>query len=115
MSIFEEVKAKIKAGEIDEAMSIAMSQALKLEIVTCLSEVERQPSPPYLRTFIDLLDNEIEYQVSEQMMNDSSYNYIQQVHLEQMERGNERILKNIESLQKMFSLLNQTLSQLPDN
>ena len=115
MSILEEIKAKIKAGEIDEAMSIAISEAMKLEIITSVSEVEPQISPPYLRTFIDLLKNEIEYQMSDQLLNHNSSNYIQKVHLEQVQQGNERILKNVESLQKMFSVLNHTLSELPEN
>ena len=55
----------------------------------------------------------MEYQVSEQLVNNSAYNYVKQVHLEQVEQGNERILKNVESLQKMFSMLNQNLSELP--
>ena len=113
MSILEEIKAKIKAGEINEAMSMAISEALKLEIVTSLSEVEQQPSTNYLRTLINLFGNEMEYQVSEQLINNSAYNYVKQVHLEQVEQGNERILKNVESLQKMFSMLNHNLSELP--
>ena len=113
MTILEEIKAKIRAGEINEAMSMAISEALKLEIVTSLSEIERQPSTNYLRTFINLLENEMEYQVSEQLISNSAYNYVKQVHLEQVEQGNERILKNVESLQKMFSMLSHNLSELP--
>ncbi len=113
MSILEEIKAKIKAGEINEAMSMAISEALKLEIVTSLSEVEQQPSTNYLRTLINLLGNEMEYQVSEPLISNSAYNYVKQVHFEQVEQGNERILKNVESLQKMFSMMNDNLSELP--
>ena len=54
MTILEEIKAKIKAGEINEAMSMAISEALKLEIVTSLSEIEQQSSTKYLRTLINL-------------------------------------------------------------
>jgi ABC-type Zn uptake system ZnuABC Zn-binding protein ZnuA len=115
MSKLEEVKAKIQAGELSDAMSIAISEAMKLEIVTFLSENEDQPSPPYLRTLIDLLDNEIEYQISEQLMNNNFYNQIKQVHVEQVQQANERILKNVESLQKMFSLLNNSLKEIPQN
>jgi hypothetical protein len=112
MSRLEEVKAKIKAGELSDAMSLALSEAMKLEIVTFMSENEKQDSPLYLRTLIDLLENEIEYQISEQLMNNSFYNQIKEVHVEQVQQANERILKNVESLQKMFSLLQKSLAEI---
>lgn len=115
MDMLETIKNKIKAGEINEAMSMAISEAMKLEIITSLSDASQQISSPYLRTFIDLLNNEVEYQISEELMNDSIYNNIKEIHNEQMHEGNERILKNIESLQKMFSMLNQTLADLPES
>lgn len=113
--MLEEVKAKIKTGEINEAMAIAFSQAIKLEIVTCISEGEKILSSTRLRTLIDLLNNEIDYQISEDLINNNSYNKFKQIHHSQVEQGNERIIKNVESLQKMFSVLNQTLSDLPKN
>lgn len=115
--MLEEIKAKIREGKIDEAMAIAMSEALKLEIVTSLSdsEIGKSSNSVYLRTFIDLLNNRIDYQISEDMLNNSAYNQIKEIHFEQVQQGNERIVKNLENLQKMFSVLKNTLSDLPEN
>jgi hypothetical protein len=112
MSILEEVKAKIKAGEINEAMSMAMSEVMKLEIITSLSDVNEKLSSPHLCTVIDLLENEIDYQISEELISNDLYEQIKQIHHQQVQQGNERILKNVESLQKMFSMLNYTCSDL---
>lgn len=113
--MLEEIKAKIKHGEIDEAMSMTFSEVMKLEIITSVSDVNEKLSSPYLCTVIDLLENEIDCQISEELISDELYEQIKQIHNQQVQQGNERILKNVESLQKMFSMLNKTLSDLPQS
>lgn len=108
--MFVDIKSKIQAGEINEAMIMAITEAMKLEIITSISNSDQQSSSPYIRTFIDLLENEIEYQISEELIDDNHYHQIKEIHHEQMLKGNEIILNNIKSIQKMFSILNETSS-----
>lgn len=109
MNTLTEIKEKIKAGEIDEAMTMAMAKAMKLEIITFVDDANKQPSPPYLRTIIDLLENEIEHQISEDLINHSSYEKLKQIHDLEVQKGNERILQNIESIQKLFTMIKKNI------
>jgi hypothetical protein len=105
MSKIEEVKAKIRNGDIDEAMAIAMSEALKLEIVTSSSENSQPSQAIHLRTVIDLLENEIENELGESFGNTANNNNIEKIHFQEVETAHQKILQNIQSLQKMFSLI----------
>ena len=111
MSKIEEVKAKIRNGEIDEAMAIAMSEALKLEIVTSSSENAEPSNSIYFRSIIDLLENEIENELGESFGNSQANNHIEKIHFQEVETAHQKILQNIQSLQQMFSLI-QNNSQL---
>ncbi len=111
MSKIEEVKAKIKAGEINEAMSMAMAEAMKIEVVTTLAEEDKQPSNVYLRTLIDLLQNEIDNEFGESFTNNRNASQVEKLHFQEVEIAHGRILQNIQSLQKMFALLQDNLDK----
>lgn len=111
MSTIEEVKAKIKAGEINEAMSMAMAEAMKIEVVTTLVEEEKSPSTVYFRTLIDLLQNEIDNEFGESFSTHQNAVQIQKLHFQEVEIAHERILQHIQSLQKMFVLLQDNLEK----
>ncbi len=105
MSKIEEVKAKIRAGEINEAMSIAMAESMKIEVLTTLSEEEGQSSTVYFRTLIDLLQNEIDNEFSESFAENKTAKQVEKIHFHEVEIAHETILKNIQSLQQMFEIL----------
>lgn len=100
MSKIEEVKAKIRNGEIEEAMSIAMSEVMKIEIVTTTNEENNSTS---CRTFIDLLHNEIDHELGDAQ--------VENLHFQEVEKAHEKILQNAQSLQKMFGILQQNLDK----
>lgn len=112
--MIEDIKTKIKNGQINEAMAEAITEAMKIEIVTCLLDENQQPSNASIRSVIDLLNNEIDYQISEELIDDNFASQIKKIHHQQMLEANERMVKNIESLQTMFSMINNTLSDLSD-
>lgn len=119
MTAIEEFKAKIKAGEMFEALTLAMSEAIELNITTWVSSSnldfpEDEPQPGYrLRTSINLIDGKMENEIGSEFLGNSDYEKIQQLHLEQVKQGREILLRNLESLQKMFVILTETLSELP--
>lgn len=119
MTAIEEFKAKIKAGEMFEALTLAMSEAIELNITTWVSSSnldfpEDEPQPGYrLRTSINLIDCKMENEIGSEFLGNSDYEKIQQLHLEQVKQGREILLRNLESLQKMFVILTETLSELP--
>ncbi|BAQ60233.1 hypothetical protein GM3708_639 [Geminocystis sp. NIES-3708] len=102
MSKIEEVKAKIRNGEIEEAMAMAMSEVMKIEIVTTTNDQNNSSSSSY-RTFIDLLQNEIEHDLGE--------NQVENLHFQEVEKAHEKILQNAQSLQKMFNILQTNISE----
>jgi len=115
----EEFKAKIKAGEIFEALTLAMSQAIELEITTWVgsSATIINDSPPQpgsrIRTRMNLLNGQMENEVGSQFIGNGPYQELQKFHQAQVKQGCQMILQNLESLQKMFVVLNRTRSLLP--
>lgn len=99
MSKIEEVKAKIRDGDIDQAMAIAMSEALKIEIVTSSSQDGN------FRSTVNLLENEIEHELGNSL--GDNCDQIKKLHFQEVGNANQRILQNIQSLQTMFNLLQE--------
>ena len=101
MSKIEEVKAKIKEGKLDEAMAMAMVEAMKLEIITTSTNQDNSSS---CRTLIDLLENEIEHELGD--------NRLEKFHFSQVEQAHGQMLQNVQSLQKMFTFLQKNMDKL---
>lgn len=108
MTSSEEFKQAIKAGNINEAFLVAMSNAPALNITTRIIKNGSNPQQPqtdnYLRTEIDLIEGKIENEISEQFTGDR-YREIKQFHLEQVTQGHQTIQHNLISLQRMFQLM----------
>ncbi len=119
MTTIEEFREKIKAGEIADALALAMSESMELKITTWVSSDSQsldseEPPPGYrLRTRINILEGEVENEIGSELIGKEAYAELQQLHLEQVEQSREIVLKNLESLQKMMVVLTNTLSELP--
>lgn len=115
MSAIEQFKEKIKAGEVYEALTLAMSEAIELKITTHISssDITDKESNSYLRTKINLVDGKIENEVGSELIGNEYYNEILDFHLDQVKEGRHILINNLDSLQKMFVILTNTLSQLP--
>ena len=103
MSNIEEVKEKIKQGKLDEAMAMAMIEAMKLEIVTTNSNPD---NPSSCRTFINVLENEIKHELG-----DSS---LENFHFSEVEKAHSKILQNVQSVKNMFTLLQENVEKLSE-
>ncbi|MDJ0532760.1 MAG: hypothetical protein QNJ70_09730 [Xenococcaceae cyanobacterium MO_207.B15] len=121
MTAIEEFKEKIQAGEIYDALSIAMSEAIELKITTWVASSETDnlddgAKPGYrMRTRINLADGEVENEIGREFASNPAYEELQKLHLEQVQQGREIILNNLASLQKMFVMLNDTMAQVPQS
>ena len=117
MSATEEFKQKILAGEIFEALTLAMSEATELEVTTWVSKTpgdDQQPQPgDYLRTRVNLVGGEIENEIGSRFVNSEVDKELLELHLQQVKEGHQTVLNNLESLQKMFVVLTSILSDLP--
>lgn len=119
MTAMKEFRDKIEAGEIFEALTLAMSEAVELKITTWVAtaDLENRPDrsqPGYrLHTRINLVNGEVENEIGSEFVNNPNYAQLQQLHLEQVQQGRETLIKNIESLQAMFTIFNETFPEMP--
>ena len=121
MSSREDFKQAIRKGNINEAFSIAMSNAPELSITTKIITAEgeeqqvnssKSGADNYLRTNINLIEGKIENEIGEKLTGDR-YSEIKQFHMRQVEEGHQTIQHNLVSLQKMFHLMS-TFQQQAD-
>ena len=120
MTPLEEFKAKVRAGELYEALAIAMSEAIELKITTVIADSQEQlledaSQPGYrMRTRINIVDGEVENEIGKEFINNPAYTELQQFHFEQIKQGREILLNNLANLQSMFAMLQDTQSELTE-
>jgi hypothetical protein len=120
MTPLEEFKEKIKAGEMFDALAIAMSESIELNITTWVASSEDQQldetsQPGYrMRTRINLVDGEVDNEVGREFASNPAYAELQKLHMEQVKQGREILLNNLASLQSMFVMLNDTQSTMAE-
>jgi hypothetical protein len=123
MTTSDDFKEQLKAGKIVDALSLALGQAVELEITTWVSSANSDPntstqkdSPTAdcrIRTRINIMDGDIDNEVGSQFIGNGPYTELQQFHRAQVQEGPQMIQHNLENLQQLFSVLTSTLSQLP--
>ncbi len=113
MTSSEDFKQAIRAGNIQEAFLVAMSNAPELNITTKIitaqgdqHQVDNNQSQGdnSLRTHISLIEGKVENEIGEKLTGDR-YSEIKQFHIEQVTQGHQTIQHNLISLQKMFQLM----------
>lgn len=116
MTAMTEFKEKIKAGEFLDALTLAMGEAVELEITTWVSSEDdaaagNRPQPNHrLRTRLNLIDGEIENEIGSEFIHNPGYAELQQLHLEQVQQSRDTLIRNLESLQTMFTIFNNTFT-----
>ncbi len=123
MTAIEEFKQKIRTGQLFDAFALAVSEAVELKITTWVSSsnIETQSilaqdepfSESCLRTRINLVNGEVENEIGRDIIGNKDYAELQKLHQEQVQQGRDTLLKNLESLQQMFVVINSTLKDLP--
>lgn len=113
MAASDEFKALLRAGKFADALTLALSESIEIEITTWVSSETEEFSPSRrLRTRINLVEGEIENELGRELISNGVYANLQQFHLEQVQAGRQTLLRNLASLQEIFGGLNNTLSQL---
>ncbi len=123
MTSSEDFKQAIRAGNIQEAFLVAMSNAPELNITTKIVTAEgnqhqidgnRSQGDNSLRTHISLIEGKVENEIGEQLTGDR-YSEIKQFHIEQVTQGHQTIQRNLISLQKMFQLMSTFQQQTSED
>jgi hypothetical protein len=124
MAISDDFKAQLKAGKIVDALTLALGEAVELEITTWVSSSKNsedknsiaaeKPAPDCrMRTRMNIVDGAIDNEVGSRFIGNGPYTELRQFHMEQVQQGREIIQQNLENLQQLFTVLTSTLSQLP--
>lgn len=120
MAASNEFRQYLKEGKVVDALTLALGEAIELEITTWVSTDESpatsEPSPgSRMRTRINLVDGDINNEVGSQFIGSGPYTELRDFHLQQVQEGRDIIKQNLESLQQMFVLLARTVERLPKN
>lgn len=123
MTTSDDFKEQLKAGKIIDALTLALGQAVELEITTWVSSANsdsktsaeaNQSSPDRrMRTRLNIVDGNIDNEVGSQFIGNGPYTELQQFHRLQVQEGAQMIQQNLQNLQQLFAVLTSTLSQLP--
>lgn len=116
--IESEFKQAIRAGKIEEAFLVAMSNAPELNITTKIITAEGKDvegsQNNYLHTHINLIEGKIENEIGEKLIGDR-YSEIKQFHMQQVTQGHQTIQQNLISLQRMFQLMSSFKQQASEH
>jgi hypothetical protein len=122
MTTSDDFKQQLKAGKIIDALTLALGEAVELEITTWVSSAksdsntpkESAPSPEScIRTRINIVDGDINNAVGSEFIGNGPYTELQQFHKNQVQDAPQMIQHNLENLQQLFSVLTSTITQLP--
>ena len=123
MTTSDDFKEQLKAGKIADAITLALGQAVELEITTWVSssnsedktsiEADQPPADCRMRTRLNIVNGDIDNEVGTQFIGNGPYTELRQFHMEQVQEGPQMIQQNLENLQELFTVLTTTLSRLP--
>jgi hypothetical protein len=122
MSSSDDFKEALSAGNIGKALTIALGEAVELEITTWVSETPppgseqseefNKPRPgSRMHTRINIVDGDIENEVGREFL-DGPYAELRDFHLKEVDKGMGIIRQNLENLQQLFITLSETLQDL---
>ncbi|HBE16925.1 MAG TPA: hypothetical protein DEG17_11765 [Cyanobacteria bacterium UBA11149] len=111
MASSDDFRAKLKAGNITEALTLALTEAARLKITTQVisgvedgAENQAQPGNR-LQTQINAIEGAIENEIGDKFLGNGPYRELLQFHQEQVAQSHLLIQHNLQSLQKLFDVL----------
>ncbi|HEY9669201.1 MAG TPA: hypothetical protein V6C91_20485 [Coleofasciculaceae cyanobacterium] len=123
MATSDEFKQQLKAGKIVDALTLALGEAVELEITTWVSsannsdaqssEADQPSADSRMRTRMNIVDGAIDNEVGSRFIGNGPYTELRQFHMEQVYQGRQIIQQNLENLQQLFTVLTTTLTQMP--
>ncbi len=109
MVLNPELRAKIQASEIFEALNIAMSETVELEVTTWLDcsdldRLDRSSLGHRLHTRLSLLDGTIDHEIDLKLIDNPAYRELQRWHIKQVKQRQDSLIDNLASLGKMRNI-----------
>ena len=105
----QEFQAKLQAGQIHEALALAIQSASELDITTRMTEdlpSHRAVGSEYLRTKINLLTGNVENEVGKQIVTDNNnYLKLQQLHIDRVADSHRLVCSYLHQLEAILTAL----------
>lgn len=122
MAASDEFKQALKDERLQDALEIAIAEAIELEITTwvCVANpYNTHPDTPTpqlpghrMRTRINLVEGDIETEIGGQFVGNGAYTDLRDFHIRQIEDSRDVVNENLDNLEQMVAMLARTLQQL---
>lgn len=122
MAVSDKFKQALKEGKIEEALQLALGEAIELEITTWVraanpynanQQIPDNSLPGHrMRTRINIVEGEINTEVGSHFLGNGPYTELRQFHVNQIEESRNVLQQNLESLQQLFVVLADSMKQL---
>ena len=123
MAASDKFKDELQNNNFVGALKTALNEAIELEIVTWVVPAEQdnlgQDTPEnalpghLMRTRINLVDGDIDNEIGSHFVGSGPYTELRQFHLEQVQKGQDIIQKNLTNLKQLFEILVEKIHGLP--
>ena len=123
MSASNKFKNELQNNNFVGALKTALSEAIELKIVTWVVPADQdevgQDTPEnalpghLMCTRMNLVDGDIDNEIGSQFVGSGSYTELRQFHLEQVQKGQDIIQKNLTNLKQLFEILVEKIHGLP--
>ncbi|MDJ1183445.1 hypothetical protein [Roseofilum casamattae] len=127
MTASDDFKAALKDGKIKEALQIALSQAVELDIKTWVADSGARPNstgesetePPVanlagyqMRTRINIVEGKIDTEVGSHFVGNGPYTELKEFHLSQIDESRDILEENLENLEQLFAILAGSIQKM---
>jgi hypothetical protein len=113
----QEFQEKLQAGQIHEALALALQAASELDITTRMTEDlpnQRSSGSEYLRTKINLLTGNVENEVGKKIVTDNNnYLKLQQLHIDRVADSHRLVCSFLHQLEAILTALPATVGDNP--
>ncbi|MDJ1172637.1 hypothetical protein [Roseofilum capinflatum] len=129
MAASEDFKIALKAGRIKDALQIALSEAVELDIKTWVADGVRyeraanpEPQAPNpsseaisgyrMRTRINIIEGKIDTEVGSNFVGNGPYTELKDFHLSQIDESRDILEQNLDNLEQLFAILAASMKKI---
>ncbi|MDJ1178815.1 hypothetical protein PJF56_08070 [Roseofilum sp. BLCC_M91] len=127
MAASDDFKAALKAGNIKDALQIALSEAVELDIKTWVADGVRYERPAnshptdsatqatsgyQMRTRINIIEGKIDTEVGSHFVGNGPYTELKDFHLSQIDESRDILEQNLDNLEQLFAILAASMKKI---
>lgn len=106
----QQLQDLIEGGEILEALTFVISEAVEIEVITCIDNTDLDQIPPStsnncLHTRLNLFTGMVDHEIDLKLIDNPAYSELQRWHTKQVRQKQNSLidrLANLEKLRRLF-------------